>query len=59
MKNDTYMGLVEMMHRLLTIAQLLIKSVPDHFTAQMKEGTLTIKHFFDLVVMGPKANPPP
>ena len=33
-------------------------SVPDHFTAKMKQGNLTIQHFIDLGIGGTKSKRP-
>lgn len=58
MKDDTYMGAIEMMHRLMATTQLLTNSTPDHFTAMIKEGTLLMRTFVELGVVGPKGKTP-
>ena len=54
MKDDTYGGPIEVMHRWLATAQLLTMSATDQFTAEMKQGNLKIQQFIDLGIGGTK-----
>ena len=54
MKDNIYFSLIEMMNRALAIVQLLTNSKPDHFTAQMEEGTLDMRTFIEVEIVGSK-----
>jgi len=54
MKDDTYWGPIEMMHRVLALVQVLTKSAPDHFKGPIKDGSLYVNDFVENRVAGEK-----
>jgi len=45
MKDDIYHSLIEMMHRQITITQIVTASKVNHFTGALVPGSLTVENF--------------